>query len=224
VIRKKIGILGGTFDPVHFGHLQLAKAALVECFLDSVVFIPAAHPPHKVQSHITFFQHRLAMLKIICSQEKQLCWDDIELNLQEPSYTIDTLMELKKKYPNSCLYFIVGGDAFLDFPEWKSYKDIFKEVNVVIAQRKGYQGKLLSDFLHQLGFSRQSNRWKGDCGMRDVFCLHTVPDDYSSSTIREMFLKNEIPRQHLPEKVINYIQNHKLYGGCAINMGTLNFS
>ncbi len=208
---KRIGILGGTFDPVHFGHLQLAEAALNECPLEKIVFIPAAHPPHKKHSNISSFHHRLAMLEIVCSPQRKFSFNRIEQDLPKPSYTIDTLKYLQKKNPDSQLFFIIGGDSLLDFPGWKSYQDIFERVHVIIAHRKGLQKVLLTDFLRDLGFTQAGNRWKGICGMKDVLFLQTVPDPHSSSIIREMFIKNEIPRQYLPEKVINYIEDNNLY-------------
>jgi len=216
VTEKKIGILGGTFDPVHFGHLQLAKAALNECSLEKIIFIPAADPPHKKHLNISSFHHRLAMLEIVCSSQNNFSVSHIEHDLPKPSYTIDTLKYLQKKHPDSQLFFIIGGDSLLDFPEWKSYQDIFKRVHVVIANRKGLQIALLKDVLRDLGFTQVENRWKGIYGMKDVLFLQTVPDPYSSSIIREMFIKNEIPRQYLLEKVINYIQDHNLYRTCEM--------
>jgi len=211
VTTKRIGILGGTFDPVHFGHLQLAEAALNECSLEKIVFIPAAHPPHKKHSNISSFHHRLAMLEIVCSPQKKFSFNHIEQDLPKPSYTIDTLKVLKKQNPDAQLFFIIGGDSLLDFPEWKSYHDIFKFAHVVIANRKGLQKTLLTDFLRDLGFTQAGNKWKGICDMKDILFLQAVPDPYSSSIIREMVIKNEIPRQYLPEKVIKYIQDHNLY-------------
>ena len=209
--EKRIGILGGTFDPVHFGHLQLAEAALKECSLEYIVFIPAAHPPHKKHSNISSFQHRLAMLEIVCSSQKKFSVSHIEHDLPKPSYTIDTLKFLQKNNPDAQLFFIIGGDSLLDFSEWKSYQDIFKSVHVIIANRKGLQKSLLTDSLRDLGFTQAGKKWKGIYDMRDVLFLQAVPDPYSSSIIREMIIKNEIPRQYLPEKVINYIQDHNLY-------------
>jgi nicotinate-nucleotide adenylyltransferase len=151
------------------------------------------------------------MLEIACSFQEKFSFSHIEQDLPKPSYTIDTLKFLKKVNPDAQLFFIIGGDSLLDFSEWKSYQDIFKLVNVVIANRKGLQKALLSDFLSDLGFTQIGNRWKGICYMRDVLFLQAVPAPYSSSIIREMVIKNEIPRQYLPEKVINYIQDHNLY-------------
>ncbi len=209
--EKRIGILGGTFDPVHFGHLQLAGAALKECSLEKIVFIPAAHPPHKEHLNISSFRHRLAMLEIVCSSQNNFSVSHVEKDLPKPSYTIDTLKHLQRQNLDSQLFFIIGGDSLLDFPGWKSYQDIFKRVHVVIANRKGLQKALLTDFLRDLGFTQVGKRWKGIHSMKDVLFLEKVPDSHSSSIIREMFIKNEIPRQYLPEKVINYIEANNLY-------------
>ena len=113
---RKIGLLGGTFDPIHYGHLQLAESALVECKLDKVVFIPSALPPHKNGAVITSFRHRLAMLSLAGQGFNGFECNAIEGDLPKPSYTIDTLRELLKHYKSDCqLYFMIGADAFLDY-------------------------------------------------------------------------------------------------------------
>ena len=131
---SRIGLLGGTFDPVHTGHLQLAEAALREGNLDQVLFIPSASPPHKVGTPITSFAHRLAMLELVSKRNPRFACSGIEGDLPAPSYTIDTLRVLGGLFPEETkFFFIIGIDAFLDFATWKSYRDILRLVNIVIA-------------------------------------------------------------------------------------------
>ncbi len=102
---KRIGLLGGTFNPVHFGHLQLADAAMAECALDQVVFIPACQPPHKNEASITSFSHRIAMLQIVGANNKHLSCTAIERELPTPSYTIDTLRAIGEGFPVGVNFF-----------------------------------------------------------------------------------------------------------------------
>ncbi len=208
----RIGILGGTFDPVHNGHLQLARAAIKECSLDRVVFIPAAQPVHKKNVNITDFYMRLEMIRLACYKEEFFVFDDIEMTLAGPSYTVDTLRAFKKRAKAEIqLFFIVGADAFLDFLTWKAYGEIFKLANIIIAERIGVAGSLLVQFLHKLGYINNKTVWKGGAGMKDIYYLKAVPDNCSSSQIRKSFSNDEIPRHCLSEKVIEYIRSHGIY-------------
>lgn len=209
---RKIGLLGGTFDPVHFGHLQLAESALKECGLDKVVFIPSAQPPHKNCASVTTFRHRLAMLMLAGEGRNGFECNAIEGILPKPSYTIDTLQALRKHYKNDCqLYFMIGADAFLDILTWKSPQELLHSANIILSQRKGYKGTQLSDLLKRLGYRAGDGSWHGDDGKKDIFILEKMPEDISSSGIRAKIRKGESVERFLPKQVIEYIQKHKLY-------------
>jgi nicotinate-nucleotide adenylyltransferase len=212
VTGRKIGLLGGTFDPVHYGHLQLAEAALKECNLDKVVFIPSAQPPHKNQDSITPFRHRLAMLTLAGAGIEGFECSAIEGLLPKPSYTIDTLQALRRQYENDCrLYFMIGADAFLDILTWKSPQQVFHEVNIIVSGRKGYNSAQLSELLEKLGYNAQDGYWSGDEDKRDIFILKKTPPDQSSSAIRSMISRGESVSRFLPSAVIRYIQANMLY-------------
>jgi nicotinate-nucleotide adenylyltransferase len=208
----KIGLLGGTFDPVHFGHLQLAEVALRECELDKVFFVPAASPPHKDELTVTSFAHRVAMLEIASAHSTRFACSSIEGRLPAPSYTIDTLRALGDAFlEKSDLFFIIGVDAFLDLKTWKSYHEILRLVNIVVAQRKGYRKNQLIDFLELIGYTRQSNCWHGDDGRKKVFLLDARPGNFSSTLIRKKIAGGILPTGDIPEGVIDYIIKHQLY-------------
>lgn len=208
----KIGLLGGTFDPVHYGHLQLAEAALVECQLDKVVFIPSAEPPHKNSTSVTSFRHRLAMLNLAGHGIKGFECNAIEGLLPKPSYTIDTLRVLQKYYQNdSLLYFMIGADAFLDILSWKSHQEVLRSVYIILSQRKGYRDVELADLLKKLGYKENRHSWIGDDGKKDISLLERTPDDQSSSVIRALIGKGESVERYLPDSVIEYIKKNKLY-------------
>lgn len=209
---KKIGLLGGTFDPVHSGHLQLAESVLQECTLDKVVFIPSAEPPHKDGTTVTSYEHRVAMLELIIQGRKEFECNTIEGQLPKPSYTIDTLEVLVKQYSSNVrLFFIIGADAFLDIVTWKSYQKIPQLVRIIVSQRKGSLSTKLYDMLKRLGYIEYENSWRGQEQRKDITILRSTPADISSSKIRSMVRSGKSIQQVMPEPVVEYIKRHTLY-------------
>ena len=212
----KIGLLGGTFDPVHFGHLQLAEVALRECSLDKVFFVPAASPPHKDETTVTSFAHRVAMLEIVSAKSSRFACSAIEGQLSTPSYTFDTLralgdLFLEEFLEDTDLFFIIGVDAFLEIKTWKSYREILRLVNIVIAQRNGFRKAQLVDFLKTIGYAGQGNCWQGDDGRKKILLLEAQPGNFSSTLIRKKIKEGTLPEGDIPEGVIEYIYKHQLY-------------
>jgi nicotinate-nucleotide adenylyltransferase len=212
VTKRTIGLLGGTFNPVHFGHLQLAEAALTDCNLDQVVFIPASQPPHKNGASIASFFHRKAMLQIACANDSRLSCLAIEEELPTPSYTIDTLHAIVTKFPPDVIFFfIIGADAFLDLLSWKSYEEILQCVAFIVAERKGYHLDRLSKFLRTLQYTDRGGFWLGKDGFREIILLQKIPDGYSSTAIRTKISKGIYRKEEIPIGVIEYIKEHALY-------------
>jgi len=223
VTYSKIGLLGGTFDPVHNGHLQLAESALEEYRLDKVVFIPSAQPPHKTDVSITSFKHRTAMLSLAGQGRRCFECNPIEGALAKPSYSIDTLRELSKYYQTDCkLYFIIGADAFLDILTWKSYQEILQTVHILISERKGYKSSQLFDLLRRLGYTGQGNTWHGKNTQKDIYLLNAIPEDYSSSVIRNLLSLGDSVRRLIPAVVLDYIKKNKLYQPGKVGETTCN--
>ena len=209
---QKIGLLGGTFDPVHYGHLQLAEAALRECGLDQVVFIPAAEPPHKDRTAVSSFVHRLAMLELATEKRQEFVCNAIEGLLPKPSYTIDTLKVLQGQYGrDQCLYFMIGADAFLEILSWKLHEDVLRSVHIILSKRKGYTGAPLADLLKNLGYKHKQGLWQATDGKKDMYILRKIPVAQSSSNIRAMIDTGQSVAQFLPPSVILYIEKNKLY-------------
>ncbi len=209
---RKIGLLGGTFNPVHYGHLQLADAAMAECSLDQVVFIPSSQPPHKDEAAIASFADRMSMLQIAGRNKKRFSCTAIERELPTPSYTIDTLRAIRGRFPAATdFFFIIGADAFLDLLSWKSYEEILRCVTIIIAVRQGYCVKLLIEFLKRLKYADKGNFWQGKEGCREIIMLRTIPDAYSSTAIRAKIGKGIFPEKEIPGGVIEYIKEHNLY-------------
>ena len=209
---RKIGLLGGTFDPVHNGHLQLAESALKECNLDKVVFIPSAQPPHKESVSITPFRHRVAMLNLAGKSFNGFECNAIEGILPKPSYTIDTLWALREYYQSDCqMYFMIGADAFLDIPTWKSHHKLLESVNFILSLRKGYKETQLSELLQKLGYKSSDGSCYCSNSKKDIYILEKIPEGFSSSGIRRMIYQGDDVQLFLPESVMSYIRKHKLY-------------
>lgn len=184
----KIGILGGTFNPPHKGHLILAKEASEKLRLDKVLFIPANIPPHK-QAYPISAQHRLNMLKLTIGDDKFFEISDIEIKRGDKSYTIDTVRELKKSFPKSDFCLIIGSDLANDFSTWKDHQEIEKLVKVVVAKRQDFPLK-----------------------NKSYFTIIEISQVKASSSLIRKNIKEEISIEGLVNnEVVSYIQRHKLY-------------
>lgn len=212
---KKIGILGGTFDPVHNGHLQLALAALNEFSLSKVLLIPAAGPPHKHCESVTPFSHRLAMLQCATSSYEKLEVSRVEGSLPVPSYTIDTIRYLENQNElNVHYYFIIGVDAFADILSWKSYRELLGKVTLLVADRSGFTDrKKISDIAMNLGYEIRECLWKSSNSiMQDIYFLQSSLIEVSSTSIRQQLDSGSQKKiEGLNEDVLNYIKSNNLY-------------
>ncbi|MBU2266201.1 MAG: nicotinate (nicotinamide) nucleotide adenylyltransferase, partial [Candidatus Omnitrophica bacterium] len=136
-MRKKIGILGGTFNPPHIGHLILAQEVYQKLGLDKILFIPTNLAPHKESRNVSG-RHRLNMVKIALGKDRRFKVLDIEIKRGGVSYTIDTVRELKRKYSQADFYLIVGSDLANDFPTWRYFSELKRAVKIVVAKRRAY--------------------------------------------------------------------------------------
>jgi nicotinate-nucleotide adenylyltransferase len=184
----KIGILGGTFNPPHIGHLILAQEVAERLSLDKIFFIPTNIPPHK-ESHNVKGRDRLNMVKIAITGDKRFQVSDVEIKRGGISYTIDTVRELKAKFPKSEFYLIVGSDLANDFPTWRYFEGLKKAVRIVVAKRRAYPLKRRDRFI----------------------MLNIVQMGISSSHIRGLIKKGFPPKYLVPDSVAEYIEKHKLY-------------
>ena len=133
----RLGIYGGSFDPIHYGHLLLAESCREQCRLDQIWFTPAAIPPHKLERQLTSGQHRLEMLKLATSGNEAFRVNDQEIQRGGVSYTVDTLADLQAKDPNRELFFLMGADSLADLHTWKEPKRICELAIPVVVRRSG---------------------------------------------------------------------------------------
>ena len=212
----RLGILGGTFDPIHFGHLRIAEEICEEMELEKVLLIPGALPPHKYEKKsITPFHDRLAMTRIAAQNSSLLEVLDLEGRRHGPSYSIETLREINRLYKDKVdIFFIIGMDAFLEIKIWKEYKNLFKESNFIVLKRPGFSFEELVPFILSLevGFKRMSdsNSFSNPSGNLLIYKEGTLMD-ISSTRIREMVAAGRSIKFLLPEAVRIYIIEKSLY-------------
>lgn len=219
---EHIGILGGSFDPVHNGHLGLARAARAAFHLDRVLFIPAGIPPHKQSQSITPTHHRLAMLRCALEGEEGFEISEMEIERGGVSYTLDTLEGLQDRWPGAELYLIMGADTFRDFSTWKQYDRVLQASHILVASRPGHTldeaAEDMSALIADLPFSYRPET--SDATRRTFICEETgrrialfpiPPQAVSSTEIRQALQRGDAVKKMLPPAVAGYIMAHRLY-------------
>jgi len=202
----KIGILGGTFNPIHNGHIEFASKFAKVLALDKIIVIPAAVPPHKKSGGIAPFSCRYDMCLLATGELPLFEVSGIEERREGKSYTIDTVNEIKKAYPDAELYLIIGSDMLLIFKEWYKYTEILKSCTICTVLRKSDEtedGNKLNDFLE---YKKSLEALNGKIFVGDFSVLNV-----SSTQIRTMAKKGQIKGGLLNENVEAYIKEHKLY-------------
>ena len=211
--HSAIGVMGGTFDPIHYGHLRMAEELASMLVLDTVRFIPAGRPPHRAMPR-TDAVHRLEMTRLAISGNARFILDDCEIRASRPSYTVDTLTSLREELGSERpIWLLMGTDAFLGLTTWKEWKRLFELAHIAVAHRPGYrlsQSDMLSDQLrHELEQRRcdtPPHTAAGNIILKPVTAL-----DISSTSIRHHINSGTGARYLLPDAVLAYIQQYKLY-------------
>jgi nicotinate-nucleotide adenylyltransferase len=192
--KKKIGVLGGTFDPIHMGHLVLAEQVREQFQLEQVIFIPSASPPHKTEQKLSPANHRFEMTKLALEGNRFFSVSDIELKREGLSYTVETLRKLKELYNDSEIYFLTGSDVLDEITTWKDPEEIYKLARIVIAVRPGFD-----EFDPDNYFAKKS------------IIARITGVDVSSTQIREKVRKGESVKYLVPSRVEEYIRKENLY-------------
>jgi nicotinate-nucleotide adenylyltransferase len=196
----RIGVLGGTFDPFHVGHLAAASVAIDCAHLERVMFVPAAQPPHRPPAVATV-QERLTMCKLATSSDARFVVSDVEVKRAGPSYTAETLEELRRLYPEDDIFLILGWDAASLFHTWHRPERVRELASIVIVGRPGSTAPQAADL--------QAAGLDGD-GV--VLCLGQTPA-VSASEVRRAAAVGESIAEMVPEAVEHYIKDHHLYVG-----------
>lgn len=197
----RIGVFGGTFNPVHNGHISAMKTAVRELKLDKLIIMPSKIPPHKIADELVSECDRVNMLRLACDEINNCELCDFELKREGKSYSIYTMQYLKSVYSSDELIFIMGSDMLLMFREWYMYGDILKLCSLACLSRHD------GDFC-ELEKAADSLRNDG----ATVYLVEHTPIDISSTQIRQALSNDENMSCYLPKKIVQYIQQHKLYG------------
>lgn len=213
-MMQKVGLLGGTFDPVHNGHLQMGDRVLENYNLDKILFIPASTPPHKNEA-VSAVGHRLQMLKLAISGNRRFDFSEIEISRQKVSYTFDTIQELKSFGGKEVLYhFIIGYDALSEIETWYRWQDLLVVTNFIVAVRPGFSLKEIEQLLERNGFSPEdggSDRWIGEQTGNEILFLAGEIADISSTEIRSRIASRKPWTDLVPPLVADYIISNRLY-------------
>ncbi len=196
-MEKRTGIFGGSFDPVHTGHISLARSFLSSGLIQRLLILLTPDPPHKKAENKTDYEDRLAMLRIAFQNFEKIEISTLERQLPSPSYTLQTIEYLQQTNPDTLFYLCIGEDSLVQFHEWYKYKEILKRVDLIVAERPGYDWKSAFDEIRE-----------------SAILIDHQPVDVSSTEVREEMQKNSsesIEKNRLPEGVQRYIEEKELY-------------
>ncbi len=212
-----VGVLGGTFDPIHNGHLRLAQEVLEQCDLDSIRFIPAGTPPHRNAPHASAM-HRLAMVRLALQDNPHFGADEHEIRRVDPCYTVDTLTALRAELgPRQPLCLLMGGDAFLQLHTWHEWKTLFDLAHIVAVQRAGRPlGNAIQDADPALRAEYRARLVPAPRALHEtpaggVAVVDMPALEISATDIRRRCAERRNVRYLVPDAVADYIQSHHLY-------------
>lgn len=212
-MSARVGVLGGTFDPIHCGHLAAATAARDALGLAPVLVIPSRIPPHRpIQPHVSAY-HRFAMAALAVSGERDLVVSDDELCSEGPSYTATTLERLQsRRWTASQIFFITGADAFAEIATWKRYPEVLDLANFVVVSRPGHRIEELANRVPELAARLRSAADAADAaGKPFIYLLQAPTPDVSSTSIRERLRHRRPITGLVPPLVETHILQHRLY-------------
>ena len=196
---KRTGIFGGSFDPVHTGHVSLAKSFLESGLIHHLLILLTPDPPHKQSEIRAGYEDRLAMLKIAFREFENVEISTLEQQLPTPSYTLQTIEYLQDLYPENLFYLCIGEDSLVNFHQWHRYLEILKRLDLIVAERPGYDSQNVSEEI-----------------MESVIMVDHHPVEASSTEIRQHVKKNGgtlLDNAHIPPAVHRYIDEKGLYRG-----------
>ncbi len=210
---KPIGVFGGTFDPVHYGHLRSAFEMLQALDFEEVRFIPCSDPPHRGVTYATAAQ-RYRLVEVAIAGQPGFTADDRELQRGGPSYTVDTLATLRTEFPDRSVGLIVGMDAFLGLPDWHRWDEILDKAHIVVAHRPGWKAPdigVLGDMISERGTHRVSDLHETTHGRVHIHAVTQL--EIASTEIRDLIAAGRDPRFLMPDAVRDEIIELGIYKG-----------
>ena len=212
---KKIAFYGGSFDPLHNGHLTIARK-LTEVFdLDEFVFIPAFHAPHKKDKNPTSAFHRYAMLALATNDAAEIKISKMELDAPERPYTFETLSKLKVELPDAQIFFVIGADSWQEITTWREWKTVLTIVDIIVVTRPDYEiefSHVTDEIRERVIDLRQKDDLRLTIGNSRIYITDAVQLDISATEIRRKIKENETDwRELVPFEVAKYIKKYDLY-------------
>lgn len=218
-MKERVGLFGGTFDPIHCGHIRAAGEVLERFSLDKVLFIPSFIPPHKERAGIAPARDRLRMVDLACREEPRFAASSIEVDAGEKSYSIITLEKVKRIYPGAWIFFILGVDAFLEIETWRDHERVLEECLFIVMTRPGYRldqaDRVLAGSLGEKVHHVSETEKIGEDHFQAsrIFFLPILALDISSTEVRRRIGTGENIKGLVPDAVGDYIRSHHLYRG-----------
>lgn len=197
---KRVAIFGGTFNPIHLGHINLCQECGKHIYLDKVILIPTNIPPHKETNQLADDYHRLQMCQLAVQGN---CWfevSDLEIKRKGVSYTIHTIEKLKQQHSDWKLYFLIGSDMLFMFHKWYQYQKILEQVDLIVGAREPKEYERMVAYTQKILKNHQN-----------IHIIHIQPFPVSSTKIRQLIQQNQPVKKYLPSNVFDYIQQHHLY-------------
>lgn len=199
----RLGLYGGSFDPIHRGHLDPVREAMEELALDRVVYLPTAYPPHKRDCELASPFHRYVMVELALLDDTRMVVSPHEL-VEEVSYTVESLRHFRHRQPEAELFFLLGSDSFVELESWREWRDLPRLARLVVVRRPGWEEavepKSLSPGLAEL------------VAAGDVHFVANRPIDAASTDLRRRLAEGrEIGRGEVPERVLQYVRKYDLY-------------
>lgn len=217
-LQQRIAVYGGTFDPIHNGHLRVAEAILDAFAMDRMLFVPAFVPPHKRDQQISSPFHRLAMLALVTADQPRMFVSSIELEAPQRPYTIETLVRLRADLGDVQLFFVMGADSFRDVTMWREHGRLLTEFDVIVATRPGYESD--TNIAAHLAPNLQAacvDLRGGQVPSKDgfvkphIYLTDYVAMDVSATAIREAVEQDQPIEKMVPTAVAAYIEKYQLY-------------
>ena len=222
---RRIALFGGSFDPIHNGHLAVARAADRRFNFDEIHFIPASRPPHKLKQHLAPFPHRFAMVSLACAEHPHFvpslaeAGDDFAGN--QLHYSVDTVRYFRHAYPGDRIFFMIGADAFLDIPMWKEYETLLGLCDVIIANRPGIRTEALRlvippDLMAPPNAKREAepvlpSQLVAHLRKTSIYLLENVSSDVSATETRKRAHRGQSIHGLVSARVEEYILKQRLY-------------